>query len=379
VAHAYTPGLRITDKTLVRKERRLPLKGEVLTAPGNRVQADTVVARTDLPGGIQTVNIAGILGIPPEDVRRYMVKQEGDGVEEGEVIARSRGFFGLFTAIAKSPVTGHIESVSDVTGQVIIREPSSPVEVDAYVDGEVVEVFENEGCVVQTVGTFIQGIFGIGGESRGELIKVADTPADILTGDEIDGSCRGKVLISGALVTREALDKAAKEGVSGIIVGGIDDRDLMDFLGYEIGVAITGSEEKGITLIITEGFGRMKMTSRTFELLVERVGKRASINGTTQIRAGVIRPEVIIPLDTGPLSDETKKESPGLEIGSPVRIIREPYFGALGKVLTLPSELQEIETEARVRVLEVQLEDGRRVVLPRANVEMIEEGRSVIR
>ena len=43
---------------------------------------------------------------------------------------------------------------------------------------------------------------------------------------------------------------------------------------------------------------------------------------------------------------------------SPIRIIREPYFGALGRVSALPAELQELETEAKVRVLEVELEDG---------------------
>jgi len=32
-----------------------------------------------------------------------------------------------------------------------------------------------------------------------------------------------------------------------------------------------------------------------------------------------------------------------------------------------------IETESEVRVLEAELDDGRRVVIPRANVEIIEE------
>ena len=66
-----------------------------------------------------------------------------------------------------------------------------------------------------------------------------------------------------------------------------------------------------------------------------------------------------------------KKDIP-LVVGSPVRVIREPYFGLLGNVVLLPSELERIETEASVRVLEVKLADGRRVTLPRANVEMIE-------
>ncbi|MCK4416839.1 MAG: hypothetical protein KAV99_01570, partial [Candidatus Latescibacteria bacterium] len=172
--------------------------------------------------------------------------------------------------------------------------------------------------------------------------------------------------------TAEALRKAAEMGVKGVVVGGIDDRDLRKFLGYDIGVAITGSEEKGITLITTEGFGRMEMAEKTFRLLVQYSGQRASINGATQIRAGVMRPEVIIPLDSEMTGAEGQQESGGLEIGTQVRIIREPYFGALGKVASLPSELQKIETEAKVRVVEVELEKGTRVILPRANVEMIE-------
>jgi hypothetical protein len=53
--------------------------------------------------------------------------------------------------------------------------------------------------------------------------------------------------------------------------------------------------------------------------------------------------------------------------GSPVRVIRSPYFGRLGKVTNLPVALQKLESESHARVLEVEFEDGRR-----ANVEMIE-------
>ena len=141
-------------------------------------------------------------------------------------------------------------------------------------------------------------------------------------------------------------------------------------MGYELGVAITGSEELGLTLIVTEGFGEMEMAGKTFELLQSRAGMKASINGATQIRAGVIRPEVIIPTGEGSAADN--KESQGqLIIGAKVRIIREPYFGQLAEVVELPAELQELETEARVRVLKVKIENVRaRVTLPRANVEI---------
>ena len=92
---------------------------------------------------------------------------------------------------------------------------------------------------------------------------------------------------------------------------------------------------------------------------------------------GVIRPEVVIPLASDSIGSgehEIKhKAIVGLVIGSPVRVIREPYFGRIGTVTSLPPELQRLESEAMVRVLEVKFEDGAEAIIPRANVELIEE------
>jgi hypothetical protein len=181
--------------------------------------------------------------------------------------------------------------------------------------------------------------------------------------------------VGGSLVDSPTLKKAIELGVKGVIVGGIRDAELSSFLGYNIGVAITGEERMGITLILTEGFGKMSMASKTFSFLKKFEGRLACINGATQIRAGVIRPEIIIPLEeliVG-LRDDDELLLEGLTSGLPVRIIGPPYFGAIGHVTDLPVELQTVETESKVRVLEVELEDGSKVLVPRANVELIEE------
>jgi len=284
----------------------------------------------------------------------------------------SKGLFGLFKSEVKAPVAGTVENVSSITGQVILREPPEPVQVDAYVEGVVSEVIPREGVVVETEASFIQGIFGVGGEVRGIIRMIVNSPDAIVTADEIPNDCAGQVLVGGALVKYDAIERAVKLSAKAIVVGGIEDATLRSFLGYDIGVAITGSERKGLTLVATEGFGEMRMAQRTFELLKSLAGKMASVNGATQIRAGVIRPEVIVPAKTkaGEMMQSTAEG--GLALGMPVRIIRQPNFGKIGKVTGLPVELQTIETEARVRVLEVELEDGKRVTMPRANVEIIE-------
>jgi hypothetical protein len=125
-------------------------------------------------------------------------------------------------------------------------------------------------------------------------------------------------------------------------------------------------------VIITEGFGRISMSARSFELLRMHDGRNASINGETQIRAGVIRPEIIIPHKGAEAESHGEGLSSGMVLGTPVRIIREPYFGALGKVRGLPVDLQATETESKMRVVDVELDDGSVVTVPRANVEIIE-------
>ena len=378
MAHAYTPGLKVTEGMTIQKERRLPLQGEVLVETGTTVQAEDVVAKADLPGNVQLLNVANLLSVPAEEITEYMLKPIGETIVKDEIIATTKGLFGLFKSQARSPIDGTIEAVSDVTGQVILREPPVPVEVKAYTDGTVTEIAPNEGVTVETYGSYIQGIFGVGGETVGNLTVAVSSPNDELATEQILPEHRDNILVGGSLVTTDAIQKAIQQGVRGIIAGGIDDADLRELLGYELGVAITGSEEIGITLVITEGFGSIAMAEQTFALLKAREGMKTSINGATQIRAGVVRPEILIP--TTPEATEKASEVEDdaaeglLEIGSSVRIIREPYFGKLGRVTELPVELQDLETEAQVRVLRVELEGGQQTILPRANVEAIEGG-----
>jgi len=372
-AYAYTPGLKVKRAMTVSKTRRLPILGDVYVKVGDKVNYDTIIARTEISGDPEIVKASMLLGVEPEDLPRFMTKKVGDKVEEGEIIAAYNAFFGLIKKRVTSPREGSIESISDVTGQVIVRGLPIPVEVDAYIPGKVVEVLPREGAVIETNAAFIQGIFGIGGETHGKIKMAVDSPDDELTADHVTPEDKGAVLIGGSLVTMDALRKGAEVGVSCIVAGGIRHKDLTAFMGEEIGVAITGQEEVGLTLIITEGFGKMRMSQRTFDLLKSFEGYLASVNGATQIRAGVMRPEIIIPHEESFEQTSSDELAAGMVPGTPVRIIRQPYFGAIGKVVSLPVELQQVESESYVRVLEVELDDGRVVTVPRANVEIIEE------
>ena len=372
-AFAYTPGLKVKRMMVIDKMRRLPLLGEILVELGQEVPYDAIVARTEVPGDPQLVKATAILGVDEDEVRDFLTKKEGDFVKAGEVLGKYSFLFGLIKRQVSSPIDGEIETVSELTGQVIIRPDPVPVEIDAYLQGKVVEVVPREGVVIETQGAFIQGILGLGGEMHGEIKMVVDSPEEELTADRVTPDCKGCVVVGGSLITIEAFEKAAEIGVSGLVAGGMNYTDVTKIMGEAIGVAITGEEELGTTLIITEGFGKMNMSYRTFELLKSFEGYVAAINGATQIRAGVMRPEIIIP-HTEAADEKTGDElAAGMQSGTPVRIIRQPYFGYIGNVVSLPVELQNVESGSKVRVMAVRLDDGREVVVPRANVEIIEE------
>ena len=377
MGHTYTPGLTVTPRTVVSKKRILPLRGNVLVACGETVASSTVVARAELPGKVHVMNLVNQLGILPEDLPDYMVKREGDRVERGEVLAETKPLIKWFKTEVRAPVVGTVETISASTGQVILREPPRPVELFAYLDGTVADVFPGQGVRVETTCAFIQGIFGIGGETWGDMVMAVAAPEEDLTESLLTSRHAGKIVVGGAFVGAGALARAKAIGVKGIVVGGMHDKDLRAILGYDLGVAITGTEDVGFTLILTEGFGHIPMARKTFELLRKLDGRKACVSGATQIRAGVIRPEIVVPLASGERVegievDQTGEAPGGDKVGDPVRVIREPFFGRIGQVTDLPSELTLIPTGSHVRVMEVVFSDGSRAVIPRANIEAIE-------
>jgi biotin carboxyl carrier protein len=372
MGQAYTPGLKVSKEELVRVERRLPLKGKVIVNKDQIVKAEDVVARTELPGDVEIINVANRFGVSAAELPEVMLVKEGDKVKKGQILAETSGFFGFFKNRILAPSDGSIDSISTVTGQVVFRYPPIPVEVKAYIDGQVEEVMEEEGVIVKSVSSFIQGIFGVGGEAVGELKVIASHKGDIIDESKITPELKDKIVVVGAYISYSLVEKAIQVGCRGLIGGGLDDSDLKKFLGYDLGVAITGNEDKGITLIITEGFGKIAMAEKTFNLLKQHEGKRASINGATQIRAGVIRPEIIIPLGKAEVSAEEQSEGKGLAVGGKVRLIREPGFGEIVEVVDLPIQPVVIDTEAKVRAVTVKFGDGKTLTIPRANVELIE-------
>jgi hypothetical protein len=196
----------VSGDIVVRRTRRLPIKGEVLVQPGTPVAPDQVVARAMLPGVLQTVKLAERLGVEPKDVATMLKVQVGEPVQQGQLVAEGKKLFGFFKAPSvTSDFTGTIESVSDVTGNALVREPPIPVDVKAYIQGRVAEVMEDEGAIIEARCAMVQGIFGVGGERTGTIRVAVSGPDKVLEASDIQASDAGKFLVGGAGVRLEAI------------------------------------------------------------------------------------------------------------------------------------------------------------------------------
>ncbi len=375
MAQAYTPALQATGSAKVRKLRELPLPGRCLVEVGQRVSADTEVLAADIPGEISILRVADRMGFEVEDVIDGMLVKPGDAVTAGQVIARVKSFFGLFESTLEAPTSGVVEFFTEVNAHLGIRQASAPLAVDAYVEGVVVEVDPGKSVTIEAQGAFIQGIFGVGGEARGKVFALDVALDEVVTEQVLLGlgeKVSSAIVVGGASYTPEALAQAAKLNVQAVVCGSVDSSTLRTFVGHEIGVSITGDEAVPFTFIVTEGFGVLPMSERILRLAQKFAGRQASVNGATQVRAGAMRPEIIIPhTETAETEFDTDNAKSFLEVGARLRVIRVPYFGALGEVVELPSEPQVVPSGAKVRVLRAKLDTGEEVVVPRANVELL--------
>jgi len=370
MGQAFTPGLKAVASERIVKIRELPIPGETLVSVGDSVTPDTVVARASLQGEVRIVKAAEELNVSPEDVTPLLKCSVGDRVAEGAILAEQRGLWGFFRSTVVSPIEGVVEFVSETTGHVGIRTSPRVFSLSAYTGGVVQGVDQRRSVTIETVGTFVQGVFGVGGERCGAL-RVLDVDVDgQIDSNSLKSVERGDVVVGGCLPSTEALQELARKGAAGLVTGSIDGVSLRKFVGYDIGVAITGDEAVPFTLIITEGFGCLPMSARIYTLLKSRNRCACSINGATQVRAGAVRPEIIVPLSEKEVTQPNVMHLT-LETGAAVRLLRAPYFGQRATVVALPHDPAQISTGAWTRVLRAKLDDGSEVVVPRANVELV--------
>ncbi len=353
---AYYPSeVQVNPLTKIRRERLLPRAGEVLVSAGDQVEAAQVIARTNLSSDFHIIPVARLLDTSANKVKRHLQVDLGDQVRQGETIAKRGGLFGR---TVKSPIDGVVTARGG--GRILVEAPPVPFELRAYIRGQVSNVMASHGAVIETMGAVIQGVWGAGGESFGVLKSLVNKPHHPLQARAINPSCHGTVLIGGAKLDEEGLERAEEQEVKGIITGGLPP-DLLPLL-----------KDLSFPVIATEGIGEVPMSRPIFNLLTTNEGREASLNGEVRVRWNVTRPEIIIHLPSKVQPVPSKQVGAPLTVDTTVRIVQAPYLGEVGTVVDIPSHPRPIGTGAMVLCAEVELDqEGESVYVPLTNLEVL--------
>jgi hypothetical protein len=316
----------------------------------------------------QDIDVAGALGVSPFIAMELLNVSQGKMVSKDQPIASRRRSWGEPVTYVMAPTFGTITKIDRQTGHVTIVPLFRSTDVLAYVAGTAKEVLPDEGVIIETDCTLVNGVFGVGGEAFGELCMGVSDPSRAMTEDDVSDDMSGKVVVAGATTSVSTLKALAAKGAKAVIVGYLPVLDIQEFVpGVSMG--ITGKEDVPLTLVITEGFRPGPMAKDVFSAMAEFAGKVVSCDGTTHIRAGVIRPEVIMPRESvrGATAVEGAAAGQVLKAGMRVRLLRRPFEGQRGVIRSLDSQKTELESGIITLTFQVMLDDGRTITVPRSN------------
>jgi hypothetical protein len=344
----------ILPLTTIRRERVLPVAGRVVVRAGQKVVATDVVAETRLVSQHQVLDVSRGLGVPVEQVDRYITRKVGEEVSQGDVIA---GPVGLFPRVIRATKDGRVVSVSN--GQVLIELENLPFELKAGIPGLVTELIADRGVVIETTGALLQGVWGNGQIDSGVLVALAHSADEELTSDRFDVSMRGSILLGGMCSHADTLRAAAQVPLRGLILGSMS------------GELVAVAKQLKMPVLILEGFGKLPINPAAYKILSTNDKREIAVNACTWDRLSGDRPEAVIHLPAaGPLS--TPREVDIFAPGQTVRILRAPNPAAAGTLVALRPGQTAFPSGIRAPAAAVRLENGEQVVVPLANLEVVE-------
>ena len=125
-------------------------------------------------------------------------------------------------------------------------------------------------------------------------------------------------------------------------------------------------------LIVTEGFGFAPMSKRVFEMIAAYDGQEIAVDGTTRLRGGLARPEIIIPLARTTAVRRPEELNPKLIVGSPVRLLSQGYLGQMARVINMPKGPRAAQSGVVSQTADVQMGNGQQMRVPVVDLEVVE-------
>ncbi len=229
----------------------------------------------DYDGKPRYINIPKELGVKVKHFMSYMKVRVGDFVERGQRIA-----IGEKLNYVTTVTSGSVLEINKNTGIVKIQYVVKPTYFYSPIAGLVSDTDKSMKVVLSSRGLKLPGIAGFGKTAYGKLS---------------DGKMfEGAIVLLKTSLSQVFIDEAIEKKIAGIMAPSISGVDLIEFLGSEPGVILTGTENLPFSLLILKGIGDQTLESVEYGYFSNFFGENCVLFTTTRLRAGVERPYLFI-------------------------------------------------------------------------------------
>jgi hypothetical protein len=351
----YFPAHRhILEMTTIQREQSLPEDaiGQVEARQGQSVNLRDIIAKGRLPSRFVIVEAAQFFKLKkPEEFNGLFLVQIGNTVAPNDVLAfrKNRKLY--------SPIVGFVADIDG--GRIIVQESPETVELEAGLDGQVVQVRPGRGAVIETSASIVQGVWGNNRRVIGALKIEPEDGLESLFGENLDIQYRGSILVTRRSLRDTGLQVLEDQSLAGVIAPSMEAGLIDRVMSLKSAV------------MLTEGFGALRMNVAAFNLFTQYNGRQATLDTAQPTRWEGRYPEVIInPSGRGSGRAPRPNTDMTLEVGTNVRMTRLPNAGMVGKVVNLPKSPVLLENGLRLLCAEVETITGERFTVPLANLEV---------
>ncbi|MBE2268762.1 MAG: hypothetical protein IAE80_11070 [Anaerolinea sp.] len=341
----------LLTSTVIRRERTLPeVGGKVEVNPMTRITLNDVVARGTKPAPYVVIDGQRYFKLRrANDLKALMEVQPGDRIEQGQTLAiRPRGKRLL------SPISGSVIYVGE--GRIILQETAEVVEVEAGLNGMVIEVEQGRGVTIEAYGGVLQGMWGNNRRVIGTLRMEPDEGMENIYRDAMDIELRGAIVVTKRPLRKLSFQVMGDQGFIGLIAPSMS----VDLI--EDAMRAPGA------ILLTEGFGDRRMSASYTAFLEDMKGRQGTLDAVLPAPLQPRLPEVVInvPLNPGERPPAPNLTHP-LRRGDSVRLMS----GAVGRVIDLPKTPVVLDNGLRTMGAQVELATGEKVTVPLANIDYL--------
>ncbi len=339
--------------TTVRKVRLLPTWGKVLARVGQKVEADEVVAVSNSYPQHYLINIAKGLGCSVEECDGFLKRNIGDKIKNGSTIAKH----GSSGRIIRAPNVGTILSIEN--GIVLLQSNSKVFELKAGFPGIVSEVMSDQGVTIESIGAYVQGVWGNGKHNSGSLVSFTSSPEEPLTTAIVKNKHNNIVSFAAWCEDPALFDLAIEKEWKGMIFGSLPAKLILQI------------NKLPFPVLLTEGFGKVPINTFTYELLASHLGRSISIDALKPSSRSIERPDFFIKTRNDEIKPNPFEQENVLEIGSRVRILQGKYLGVTGTIAeNIVTDLTLFPNNIKSQSVLVNLPDSNKVAFPLANIDV---------